>query len=208
MPTKLIHADFYLVKVEDKEKRVFCDLLRFHSLAARGYRKGQQRTECDPNTVHDKGACGMEFQMLRIRLNESHVRAKLSGETAELELDEDEGLGEETAFVFHHVPGILIVQRNRSGVTASAFANNQSTLQDKKHFVRACAQTRCYGTDSENANDSQIRSSFCRRSKWEAAAGTGTFGGKAILGSRRISGTQRKHHGDNWPEARSTAKRS
>jgi hypothetical protein len=129
MPIKLINADFYRVKVEDKDKRGFCDLLDVIQALPKGIGRAQQRTE-DAIRLQSvsKGQTAWSAEMLRIRLNESHVRAKLSGETAELQLDDDEGLGEETAFVFHHGPSILVVQKNRAGVTASAFAKYLKVL--------------------------------------------------------------------------------
>jgi len=60
--------------------------------------------------------------LMRIRMNDIPTKASLSGETEPLELDDDEGLGEETAFLYHIQTNVLMMQRNRLGVSASAFA--------------------------------------------------------------------------------------
>jgi hypothetical protein len=61
-----------------------------------------------------------EGAMIRIRMQDVPVKASLSGETEEIDLKDDQGLGEETAFLFHAPTKTLALERNRHGVTASA----------------------------------------------------------------------------------------
>jgi len=60
--------------------------------------------------------------LVRIRMNDIPTKASLSGETELLDLEDDEGLGEETAFLYHISTKVLLIQRNRLGVSASAFS--------------------------------------------------------------------------------------
>jgi hypothetical protein len=64
-----------------------------------------------------------EGGLVRIRLNFVPVSAKLSGEVKPFTLEDGEGVGEETAFLFHAPTRVLLLQRNRMGVSATAFAS-------------------------------------------------------------------------------------
>lgn len=59
----------------------------------------------------------------RIRMNDIPDKMKLSGETETIALDEDQGLGEITSFLYHPTLGILILMRNRNAVSISAISN-------------------------------------------------------------------------------------
>jgi hypothetical protein len=63
-----------------------------------------------------------EADMTRIRMNMLPVKAKLSGEIEPIRLRDDEGIGEETAFLYHPPKQTLVLQRNMHGVSASALA--------------------------------------------------------------------------------------
>ena len=76
--------------------------------------------------------------MLRIRLNEAPVKAKLNGQTSDIVLDQDEGLGEETAFLYHLATDLLLMQRNRSGVSASALAKYLKVLCKARDVTFEC----------------------------------------------------------------------
>jgi len=60
--------------------------------------------------------------MVRIRMDSLPKKAGLAGVLEELDLQDDEGLGEETAFLYHHPTRILSIQRNRFGISASGLA--------------------------------------------------------------------------------------
>jgi hypothetical protein len=63
-----------------------------------------------------------EADMTRIRMDALPVKAKISGEIERLIFDDDEGVGEETAFLYNPARQLLIVQRNWHGVSASNIA--------------------------------------------------------------------------------------
>lgn len=64
----------------------------------------------------------VEGDIIRIKMEGVPIKAKLSGPTKELDLDNDEGLGLETAFLYDSNLRILTIQRNRNGVSAAALA--------------------------------------------------------------------------------------
>lgn len=65
----------------------------------------------------------IEGDMLRIQMSDLPPKASLSGEVDNLNFEDDEGLGGETAFVYHPGTKVLAIQRNRSGVSARAFVD-------------------------------------------------------------------------------------
>lgn len=62
----------------------------------------------------------VEVDMLRIRMDEMPKKVTLTGEVEGLGLEDDEGLGEETAFLYDPSTCLLALQRNRDSVSASA----------------------------------------------------------------------------------------
>jgi hypothetical protein len=64
----------------------------------------------------------IEGDMLRIRMDEVPLRASLRGDTRFIDLNDDEGIGEETAFYYYIPWRVLLLQRNRYALSASAFA--------------------------------------------------------------------------------------
>jgi hypothetical protein len=60
--------------------------------------------------------------MIRIRMNDIPTKASLDGDTEPVSLEDDEGIGEETAFLYHIPSKVLMLQRNKSGVSVSALA--------------------------------------------------------------------------------------
>jgi len=63
----------------------------------------------------------MEGDMLKIRMDEVPLKASLNGPTRFIDLNDDEGIGEETAFYYYAPWRVLLFQRNRHAVSASAF---------------------------------------------------------------------------------------
>lgn len=140
MPTsKFVNVDFYRVTVEDKEDREFADLLELALELPNDEGRAQHRSEDAIRLQSAKHtATTWRGDMLRIRMNEAPVKAKLSGETNTIELAEDEGLGEETAFFFNVPTQVLVIQRNRSGVSASALAKYFKVLCKAKAIRFDC----------------------------------------------------------------------
>lgn len=59
----------------------------------------------------------MSGELARIRMDEVPLKISLAGRKEEINLDEDEGIGEETAFMFSPELHVCAVQRNRYGVS-------------------------------------------------------------------------------------------
>lgn len=61
-------------------------------------------------------------EMIRIRMDEIPIRASLRGDVDLFDLEDDEGVGEETGFMYVPRTKTLVLQRNRLSVSASAWA--------------------------------------------------------------------------------------
>lgn len=61
--------------------------------------------------------------MVRIRMNDIPIIVSLDGDVDEVELEADEGIGEETAFLYDNTTRVLAIQRNRFGVAPSKFTS-------------------------------------------------------------------------------------
>jgi hypothetical protein len=136
---RYLNVDFYRVRVEDKQDRTFLNLLEtIHDLPDDAGRAQHRSEDAIRLQSMKKGNTSWRGDMLRIRMNEAPVKAKLSGETSAIDLEEDEGLGEETAFLFHAPTNILLIQRNRSGVSASALAKYIKVLGKTNSITFDC----------------------------------------------------------------------
>lgn len=59
----------------------------------------------------------------KIRMDDIPDKMKLSGETEPIDLDDDQGLGEITSFIYNPAIRLLVLLRNRYAVSATGFAH-------------------------------------------------------------------------------------
>lgn len=111
-------VDFFRIEMPSAARR-FEDLLaevagmpddktRAVEIAGQQYRL--QRLEVDGRRY--------EGEMVRIRMDEPPLLAKLDGAVKPIPLDTDEGIGSETAFLYDRNARALLIQVNRNGVNA------------------------------------------------------------------------------------------
>jgi len=118
---KQIKIDFYRIQMPP-------DIGRFESLIQRV----NDLPEDDSRTADIKGlkvrlqTCLINNQMItgemiRIRMDEMPIKVSLDGQIGLIDLDEDEGIGEETAFLYNTRLRILVIQRNVHSVSSHNF---------------------------------------------------------------------------------------
>ena len=73
--------------------------------------------------------------LVRIRMDNLPVKASIKGSKNDLGLLADEGLGEETAFLYDQASGVLVLQRNRLGVSMPRFSDYFSRVLDWQPIV-------------------------------------------------------------------------
>ncbi|WP_009633817.1 DUF6731 family protein [Synechocystis sp. PCC 7509] len=62
-----------------------------------------------------------EGEIIRVRMNDLPIKANLSGDTEEFIFGDDEGIGEQTAFLYHFPTRVLLLQANQGGVSVTSF---------------------------------------------------------------------------------------
>lgn len=123
MITKTLKFDFYQIRLPQTEQRSFEAILNEINVL-----QGEQR-------VFDTGQYPIRLQTVtqrggyyigdiaKIRMNDIPDKMKLSGETEPIELEDDQGLGEITSFIFNPALNVLVLLRNRYAVTATGYAH-------------------------------------------------------------------------------------
>ncbi len=119
---KTIKIDFWQVS-EGKNKAfpaILSDLVKLPS-ASRIHNSKDNPIRLSKLAINKLGL--WEGDMVRIRMDYVPPKAKIAGGITPLKLANDEGIGEETAFLFDPKLNILVTQRNRYSVSANALAS-------------------------------------------------------------------------------------
>jgi hypothetical protein len=116
MPNR-IKVDFFIVTVPDGS-RPFEDIVRDVASSADDETRNE---EIDGYPVRLQKAhfstSYVEADMLKIHMSNLPAKASLDGDIGDLPLTDDEGLGNESAFLYHPPTCAIAVQRNRNGVS-------------------------------------------------------------------------------------------
>ena len=122
---KTVNIDFYRVVMPENAATTFDALLdRTEQIPLQNDTRTREITG-DPVRLQELHRHGgyLEGDMVRTRMDTLPRRSNIeTGQLALLDLDDDEGLGEETAFLYDPATHCLTIQRNRFAVSASAFA--------------------------------------------------------------------------------------
>ena len=121
MATVDVKADFYRVSVGNGPD--FAEIVRFASTKTGAARTVFVRKDNPVRLEEFREENGLiEGDLERIRLQNIPHRAKIQGGRRELDLEPDEGLGEDTAFLYVTELKVLVLQRNWFGAGASTFS--------------------------------------------------------------------------------------
>jgi hypothetical protein len=119
---KRIRVDFWRVSVGSEENRSFDEILQSARKVPLEKRSRGYSNE-DPILLNEIEKNG-EFwfgDMMKVRMDYLPPKAKVTGGIKPLGLEDDEGIGEEMAFMYCPRFSLLVTQRNHYGVSASAF---------------------------------------------------------------------------------------
>lgn len=120
---KLLTFDFYQLSYPeemDENNRTFEELV----VHANKNKKRKRTIEVSGKEVHfseftkTKSGNSLIGDIIHIRMNALPPKVKLNGEINDIDFEKNEGLGEETIFLYHIELNVLVVQRNRFGVPA------------------------------------------------------------------------------------------
>lgn len=120
LPAKTMWVDFYRVVMPPGITVDFTDLLD------RAMQAGEQRFQRKTPNVHflseiQRDQDAVLGLMVKIRMEDFPRRVRLDGTIEDLPLRDDEGLGEETSFLFSERHQVLLLQRNGHGTRATTF---------------------------------------------------------------------------------------
>ena len=120
---KKLKVDFFKVVLPDDSPQSFESVLNAVNDSPNDDTRNAIRNACPfrLQKARKTGDC-WKGEMIRIRMDQLPIKAKLSGDVSSIDLEEDEGIGEETAFLYHVPTRVLTIQRNRYGVSAGVFA--------------------------------------------------------------------------------------
>ncbi len=121
--TRKLKVDFFKVVLPDDSSHSFEYVLSAVNNSPNDDTRNATRHACPfrLQKARKTGDC-WKGEMIRIRMDQLPIKAKLSGDVSSIDLEEDEGIGEETAFLYHVPTRVLTIQRNRYGVSAGVFA--------------------------------------------------------------------------------------
>jgi hypothetical protein len=111
--------DFYKVQMPEAARQTLRQVL-----AAVAAVPADQRTAEVFDThlrLHEAATAvsSVEAEFIRIRMDAIPIKASLAGDVGALGLEDDEGIGEETACLFDTHLNVLVIQRNRYGASLS-----------------------------------------------------------------------------------------
>lgn len=134
---KKFTADFFRVKLHEEEPRSFPEILTDLSKIPDSDARNML---WDKNPIRftslNCSATGLwEGDLVKIRMDYIPPKASKNGGIEPIELEDDEGIGEETAFLYDPVYNILALQRNRYAVGETAFSTYVQTKMDTRGGV-------------------------------------------------------------------------
>lgn len=121
--TKRVGVDFYQVNLPANCTQDFQTILAQTAAA-----QGEQRVEKIDDVpfrlqeLRRENTSLIEGDLCRIRMDQLPVKTSLDGAQHPVECEDDEGIGESTAFLYYRPRRVLVLQRNRFGVSSAKFA--------------------------------------------------------------------------------------
>ena len=118
-----LKVDFFKVVLPQESPHSFEDIIHAVHISPNDDTRNATRNACPfrlQNSQKTKDC--WKGEMIRIRMDQLPIKAKLSGDISSIDLEDDEGIGEETAFLYHVPTRVLAIQRNRYGVSAGVLA--------------------------------------------------------------------------------------
>lgn len=126
MKTKNLRIGFYQPQIESEPATTFSTILnRFESDIPADHRRTWERRNDEPVRLqHVERTHSLWIgDMMRIRMHEDLRKGRRDGTVQAIDFDPDEGIGENTAFLYCPEANVLTIQEYRGGVSLGMFAN-------------------------------------------------------------------------------------
>ena len=120
---RTLHADFFTVETERCDFASILGTVNGMSGKARNFvTNGGDPIRLKKMSIRSEGRRRFfAGDMVKIRMTNLPTRIDQRGSEREIDFHDDEGIGEETAFFFDEERNVLVLQRNRNGVSFSGF---------------------------------------------------------------------------------------
>ena len=120
---RTLHADFFTVETERCDFASILETVNGRSGTARNFvANGGDPIRLKKMSIRSVGRRRFfAGDMVKIRMTNLPTRIDQHGSEREIDFHDDEGIGEETAFFFDEGRNVLVLQRNRNGVSFSGF---------------------------------------------------------------------------------------
>ncbi|MUG92821.1 hypothetical protein F7734_10315 [Scytonema sp. UIC 10036] len=121
--SKNLTIDFYKVTVSEESNLSFNDILQ--KIITISIAQRSQEVRFQPVFLYE-AKYGWEHtwegEIVRLRMDNIPVKGNLAGTIEDFKLADDEGIGEQSAFIYHPATRILALQSNKHGVSPGNFA--------------------------------------------------------------------------------------
>lgn len=123
--TRVLNVDFYKITIsEDKNANNDFELI-LEKVKNMPPKDRLREVRTSPIFLHSID-CGWnecwEGNIIRLRMNILPIKGNFSGDIVDIDLADDEGIGEETAFIYNPETRILALQSNQHGLSLMNFA--------------------------------------------------------------------------------------
>jgi len=188
-----VYADYFNVT---EEKGTFVQILdhlhKITNVAGRNYYIDgvpMRLDEVHKDTLLNAGI--IEGDMIKIRMDNIPSKASVRGSKKTLGLNDDEGLGEETAFLYDSKHKIAIIQRNRRGTTYRIFEQYFNSFGIDLNSMITFEPIICPGTIEKMESANSYRKLIVKVQPFQSAAMLKSCGpavGHAIDAMKDIGG--------------------
>ena len=146
-----VKLDYYNVTIPDPNLDFSDALDSIHSIS----QDSEDRLVRDGENVHwmhqlERDGRYYKGDLIRIDMEQGVTKAEILGSLEPVEIDEGEGIGYRTAFLYDPQLTTLVLQVNRRGVTASRFAQFFNVYSDSSEDVELLPYIRQDGMDRLN----------------------------------------------------------
>lgn len=131
--------DLFQVQVNEKSELKFEQILQELVSPADGRKRNLEKGDVVIRLQALRVAKPFVFgNIQRIEMRNLPVPTRLNGQTRELALDPDEGMGNEAFFAFHQYHKILLLQRNRNAISCSQFVKYLEQKLGLRDVINVC----------------------------------------------------------------------
>ena len=134
--SRQIRADYYRLSEEKGDFDLLLKSLKQKKISQRNVYLGDRLVRLEQCSIwNNKGKSLVEGELVRIRMENLPVKASENAGVGDLGLKDNEGIGEETAFLYSPNDKVVILQRNRLGVSYVRFCDYFNSIDPANTMI-------------------------------------------------------------------------